>query len=243
MPTDPLFESADVRRDRDDHPVKVRGSFELPRGDVADAAAGDRVKQFLVEHADELRLPGAEALREVHSAGTPLGRVVRYQQVHDGLPILDTEVLVATDQQEDQVVQIDLNRHARLEVAPAGDQQLTAEEAREVALRAVGNPELRSEPPAPEEAFFPADDGLHRSYVVLLPTREDPPHDWRVVIDAATGEVLDRRDLIKFVDGAGLVFDPNPVVTANDAALRDPDATMPPCAFPGTPRATIDNSR
>jgi Zn-dependent metalloprotease len=93
----------------------------------------------LVEHADELRLPGAEALREVHSAATPLGRVVRYQQVHDGLPILDTEVLVATDQQEDHVVQVDLNRHARLEVAPAGDQQLTAEEARESALQAIGN--------------------------------------------------------------------------------------------------------
>jgi hypothetical protein len=242
MPTDSLFESADVRWNRDDHPVKVRGSFELPRADVADAAAGDRVKQFLVENADELRLPGAEALREVHSAGTPLGRVVRYQQVHDGLPILDTEVVVATDQQEDQVVQIDLNRHVQLEVAPAGDQQLTAEEAREAALRAVGNPSLRAEPPAPEEAFFPADNGLHRSYVVLLPTRE-PPHDWRVVVDAATGEVLDRRDLIKFVDGSGLVFDPNPVVTARDASLRDPDATVAACGFAGTARATIDAER
>lgn len=246
MSSHSLFESADVRRGRGDHPVKVEGSFELPRprADAADAGPEERVKRFLIEHADELRLPGAEELREVHSAGTPLGRVVRYQQTHEGLPVLGTEVLVAVDQQEAHVVQIDLDRQTRLEVAaPAGDQQLTAEQAREAALGAVGNPELRSEPPAPEEAFLPADDGLHRAYVVLLPTRETPPHDWRVVVDAATGEVLDRSDLIKFVDGSGLVFDPNPVVTANDAALRDPDATAAACAFTGSPRATIDAQR
>jgi Fungalysin metallopeptidase (M36)/Fungalysin/Thermolysin Propeptide Motif len=243
MSSNSLFESGEVRRGRGDHPVKVEGSFELPRprADAADVGPEERVKEFLVEHADELRLPGAEELREVHSAGTPLGRVVRFQQMHDGLPVLGTEVLVAVDQQEAHVVQIDLNRQTRLEVAaPAGDQQLTAEQAREAALGAVGNPELRSEPPAPGEAFFPADDGLHRAYVILLPTREDPPHDWRVVVDAATGEVLERRDLIKFVDGSGLVFDPNPVVTAANAALRDPDATAAACGFAGSPRATCD---
>jgi hypothetical protein len=245
MPTDSFFESADVRLDGDDHPVKVRGRFELPRADSAALAAGDPVKQFLVEHADELRLPGAEALREVHSAATPLGRVVRYQQVHEGLPIVDTEVLVAMDQQESHVVQIDLDRQTRLEVAsPATDQQLTPEQARESALQAVGNPPLRTEPPAAEEALYPAADGLRRSFVVLLPTREAQPHDWRVVVDAATGAVLDRRDLIKFVDGSGLVFDPNPVVTANDASLRDPDATVAAgCGFAGTARAVIDAQR
>lgn len=240
---EPLFESADVRRNGSGHPVKVQGSFELPRADVADAAAEERVKQFLVENAGALQLPEADALSEVHSAATPLGRVVRFQQVHEGLPILDTEVLVVVDQQEDRVVQIDLNRQTRLEVAPEGDQQLTAEQALESALRAIGSPPLRAEPAAPEEVYFPAADGLRRSFVVLLPTREDPPHDWRVVVDATTGAVLDRRDLIKLVDGSGLVFDPNPVVTANAASLRDPDATVATCGFAGTARATIDQQQ
>src|SRR4051794_9804852 len=243
MPTESLLDSAEVRRNRDDHPVKVRGTFKLARADVAAPAGGDRVKQFLVEHADELRLPGAESLLEVHTAVTPIGRVVRYQQVHDGLPVLDTEVLVATDKREDHVVQIDLDRQARLDVAPAGDRQLTPEAARQSALRAVGDPPLRTEPPEVEQAYFPGSDGLHRSYVVLLPTRESQPHDWRVVIDADTGAVLDRRDLIKLVDGTGLVFDPNPVVTAHDASLRDPDATAASCGFAGTARATIDAQR
>ncbi len=242
MPSQSLFESADVRRGAAGHPVKVRGSFELPQADAPTEAAGPRVKQFLVEHAGELRLPGAEALREVHSAETPLGHVVRYQQEHDGLPVLGTEILVAVDQQ-DRVVQIDLDRQTRLEVAPAGDQPLSAEEAQQSALQVVGNPRLRAEPPAPEEVYFPAADGLHRAFVVLLPTREAQPHDWRVVVDAATGAVLDRRDLIKHVDGSGLVFDPNPVVTAHDASLRDPDATVATCGFQGTARATIDAQR
>jgi hypothetical protein len=239
-----LSESGDVHRDVGGHPVKVRGNFELPRGDVASDTAEDRVKQFLVENADELRLPDAEALVQLHSAETLLGRVVRYQQSHDGLPILDTEVLVAVDPQEDHIVQIDLDRRTRLEVAaPVSDQQLTAEQAKESALEAVGHPSLRAEPPAPEEVYFPAADGLHRSFVVLLPTREAQPHDWRVVVEAATGVVLDRRDLIKLVDGSGLVFDPNPVVTAHDASLRDPDATVATCGFAGTARATIDAER
>ncbi|MGY1670300.1 M36 family metallopeptidase [Geodermatophilus sp. SYSU D00710] len=200
------------------------------------------MKQFLVDHAEELRIPAAEALAEVQSATTPLGRVVRYQQQLDGLPVLETEILVATNAEQDRVVQIDLDREPELQATGPGDRAVTAEEAQRAALEALEHPSLRIDPPAPTEAYRPGEDGLRRVFVVLVPTR-NPPHDWRVVVDAATGEVLDREDLITYVDGSGLVFDPNPVVTARDAGLRDPDATTSGCGFPGSSRSQVDAER
>ena len=76
----------------------------------------------------------------------------------------------------------------------------------------------------------------------MILTRE-PAHDWRIIIDAHTGEILEKRDLIFEVDGQGKVFDPNPVVTANDNTFRDPTATVATCGFAGTPIATIDAQR
>ncbi|SFT91828.1 M36 family metallopeptidase [Arthrobacter sp. ov118] len=225
-----------------DRLMKVRGDYELPRSDAELVAGGDPVKQFLIEHAEELRIPAAPALAEMHSATTPLGRVVRYQQQLDGLPVLDTQILVATNAAQDRIVQIDLDREPELEVTPAGDAPVTAEQAQQAALEDVGRPELRTEPPPPTQAYFPGDGGLHRVFVVLLPT-QNPPHDWRIMVDAATGDVLDRQDLIKHVDGSGMVFDPNPIVTARDAALRDPDATAGGCSFTGSARSTIDAQR
>ena len=62
-----------------------------------------------------------------------------------------------------------------------------------------------------------------------------------MVVDAYTGEVLAKEDLVLyFPDGQGLVFDPNPVVTANNDTYRDPDATVASCGYAGTLRATID---
>lgn len=228
-------------QDSGDRLVKVRGDYALPRSDAVSEAAGDEMKQFLIDHAAELRIPAASTLTEVHSVTTAMGRVVRYRQQLDGLPVLDTQVLVATNAAQDRIVQVDLDREPTLELTSVRDLGVTAEQARQVALEEVGRPDLRTEPPAPTEAYLPGDDGLHRVFVVLLPTQE-PPHDWRVLVDRATGEVLDLQDLIKHVDGSGLVFDPNPVVTARDSTLRDPDASGG-CGFTGSSRTTIDAQR
>lgn len=43
----------------------------------------------------------------------------------------------------------------------------------------------------------------------------------RYVIDAHSGEILKRTELIQFIEGTGQVFDPNPVNTLNDTTLQD----------------------
>ena len=155
MPNGVLQNEGDVQEDGD-RLMKVRGSYPLPRPDGGLESVEDPLKQFLVEHAEELRLPAAAELTEVHSTTTPLGRVVRYQQQLDGLPVLDTEILVATNADQDRVVQIDLERETALVLpeGPAGGEPITAEQARLAALEATGQPTCGR--PAPAHRGLPA---------------------------------------------------------------------------------------
>jgi hypothetical protein len=221
-------------------PRLISGEFPLPPADEPDQA----VVAFLEEHADELQLPRpGDRLEVVHKAATPTGQVVRLQQQYEGTPVLDTEVVVVLDN-DDRVKQLDLAHEPELRAAePAADSELKPREALKIARDVLGDFTQRGKPPAPTKVYYPTPEGLRLSYVAIVQT-EDPPHSWRFVVDAHNGEILDQRDLIVHVDGQGQVFDPNPVVTANNDTLRDPDATAAAgCAFSGTARATIDAQR
>jgi len=193
MPNEPLHEHGDVQQNGD-RLMKVRGDYELPRSDVGLSDDGDQVRQFLIDHADELKIPAAATLAETHDVTTPLGRVVRYQQQLDGLPVLATEIMVTTNQAQDRIVQIDLDRESHLDVTAAGDTQITAEEAHDTALAAVGAPKLRAEPPPPTQAYFPGDDGLHQFRYGMFGKHNSPgafghagAHSQAAWADPATG--------------------------------------------------------
>jgi hypothetical protein len=236
--------SSDARFDAHERLTRLRGDFSLPDADSLE----DAVVSFLDEHADELQLPEAKStMQVVHRVDTPTGGVVRLQQHVDSIPVFNSEVIVATDH-EGRVRQVDLHRQSRLRPAPQPDaaaeaKKLTPKQAQKHAMEAVpGELTMRGEAPKPDLVWYPTADGLRLAYLVLLPTRE-PVHDWRVLVDANTGESLDVKDIVKHYDGQGLVFDPNPVSTAGNTALRDPDATTAACGFAGTARATIDAQR
>jgi hypothetical protein len=232
------LQDCDVRRDSAGRPTKLRCELALPSSDE-----GDTVLQFLSDHADALRLPPVQRdLKVVHEADTPTGRIVRLQQQHEGIPVLDSEILVVIDN-DSRVKQVDLAHQPQPQVATdTSNDVLKPQAAVKVAEDAIGPHTVRGEAPQPEQVFYPAPEGLRLAYVVMIPAA-DPPHDWRFVIDAHSGAVLEQRDLIVHVNGSGMVFDPNPVVTSHNAALRDPDAVAGPCGFNGTARATIDAQR
>lgn len=239
-----LARDADVRRDaRTGAPRKIRLEVPLPQSDAFGDEGGDSVRSFLAAHSGELGLPADEgSLRRTKDDVTPARRVIHYQQLHQGLPVVDTDVVVQLDN-ANRIRQIDLGHHPNPHVVEvAGDSALSPGEARQRAVSSLGAVKLRQEVQEPGEVFFPTDAGLRRSYLVLVPTR-DPFHDWRILVDSGSGEILEQKDLAVSVDGAGLVFDPNPVVTANNNTFRDPAATPGTCGFPGTPVATVDGQR
>ena len=232
----------DTRRQR---PRQVRGEFALPAalGDTEEAA-GASVKRFLSDHAADLGLDmtGMD-LEQTQALSTPTGDVIRYRQVRDGTPIWGTEVLVRVDDKE-RIQQINLEHESGTPVVDVvGDAAVvTSRKATAIAKKEIGQFVARGRPSKPEKLYFPTDEGLRLAYRVVVPTKQ-PVHDWEVIIDARTEAVLSKEDIVfRMPDGQGMVFDPNPVVTANDNTLRDPDAAAS-CALTASPQATIDAQR
>lgn len=237
-----MLKDSDVRRDeRTGLPRKIRGEFPLPAGDTAT----DSVRVFLEENSDELGLKADEkSLGLIQDLITPTGRVVRFQQMHLEVPVVDSTVVVQVDR-VNRVKQLDLG-HVRDVLADisATAKKIAPKAASNKAVNSLGKHTLRQKMKDPEQVYYPTPQGLRLAYLVLILTQE-PMHDWRLIIDAHTGEILEKVDLIKELpDGTGYVFDPNPVVTANNNTYRQPTATVAGgCGYAGTALATIDAQR
>jgi len=236
-----ILKNSDVRWDeRTGRPKKIRGEFVLPAADSTE----DAVKIFLQTHREELRFDvAAKDLKKIQDTDTPIRRTIRFQQLLGGLPVFGGMIAIHLDK-GNRIRQIDLAHAPAGRCCAAGsDAKITAKEALKRASEAIGPFTQRSKPPKPEKIYYPTEAGLRLAYLILIPTR-NPAHDWRIIVDAYTGDILSREDLIFHLpDGEGYVFDPNPVVTANDNTLRDPDATVATCYFAGSPRARIDAQR
>jgi hypothetical protein len=221
-------------------PVKVRGSFSLSAG----ANVAENVKSFLTANAHELAVPfgaaGLMLVKDVRAAGY---RVLRYNHTVDGIRVFGAQ-LIATVDDAQQVRSLDLYPGpTRLRPPPPDAKLLSAQQAYDAAAASLGTFTKRLEPAAPEPIWFPADQGVVRAFEVIIATGA-PPHDWQMVVDAQTGAILLKRDLIKEMpNGTGLVFDPNPVVTAHNNTYRDSTATVATCGFAGTAVATLDAQR
>ena len=244
----PQIQDGDVSRDQlSGRPRKIRGDFELPMTAAMAADGGDTiapaVREFLKVNADQTGLRADEnSLKVVQEVNTEINRVVHFQQMHEGIPVVDTSVVVQVDD-ANRVRQVDLGNASPTVAEKVGDnRKMTSKQAVAAATAAVGEATLRQPVKDPAEVYFPTDTGLKLAYEVLILTR-NPPHDWRVIVDAYSGQILEQKDLLFHVDGQGFVFDPNPVVTANNNTLRDPTATVGTCGFAGTPIATIDAQR
>ncbi|HSD57830.1 MAG TPA: M36 family metallopeptidase [Methanotrichaceae archaeon] len=202
------------------------------------------MKAFLIDHAVDLSLAmSAKDLQTIKETTTPTGSVHRFQQLKDGIPVYGTEILVRLDNSK-RITQVNLNHVSPAKVAaPAREGPvLDAKAAIKAATEAVGKPALRKKVATPSKVYYPTPDGLRLAYAVMV-LADQPARDLSIIVDAYTGEVLSKSDLTEFEDGEGFVFDPNPVVTSGNNALRAPEATVTPCGFAGSSQATIDAQR
>jgi hypothetical protein len=218
---------------------KIRGEYMLPVGDSIE----DSIKAFLHTNSRDLgEVPDPENLKIIQEVSTPTRKVVRFQQQQNNIPVLYTNIVVQLDK-SNRIKQVDLGHTSNTNIIqPSADRNISPEEAIKYASESLGSFTLRKKPVAPIQVYYPTPNGLKLAYQVLILTRE-PEHDWQIIVDAYTGDVLEKKDLIFHIDGQGLVFDPNPVVTANNNTYRDPDAVASTCGFSGTSRATIDAER
>ena len=229
-----------VDRDETGRPRKVRGDITLPQANTVESF----VTEFLKSNAAELQLNiDPSSLKIVQKSATPIGEILRYQQFINDIPVFNSIVIVQTN--HGKIKELNFRHTHEPKIASDTDAcNITAQVAFEKAMESLENVKLRGKRIDPTLIYYPSDDGLHLAYLVLILT-QDPMHDWNVIVDAKTGVILQKVDNIKSMpDGTGFVFDPNPVVTANNNTLRQPTATIAAgCGFAGTSVATIDAQR
>src|SRR5215831_6126138 len=239
------LEQLKIDRHLSGRPHKISGL--MPLDQATGTAESSAVASFLNDHAGELQLGVDPAsLNLVHEAATPVRKIYRYQKTIGGVPVHNGYVIVQVDNQAN-VNHIEVSQDAQKMAPPAAldAADIGAGAAEQKALQSLGGDvKLRGTKPDPVKMYLPTDAGLKLSYQVLIPTQE-PMHDWQIFVDAGSGEILSKADIIKHLpDGSGFVFDPNPVVTANNNTLRQPTATIAGgCGYAGSTVATIDAQR
>jgi len=211
--------------------VKAQASRKSPRK-IAEATlkkiAGDlKIKSDLSQlHFDKVR----ESI---------LGSHVLFQQYHAGKQISNAWIRVDIDKDgrvfnilndlvpEPAMVQArkaDARRDAAIQA-----KQLSAREAQACAIEAVAPAREDVIRVVHNELCYYTHNGVPTlSWKVIVKTKPKQsgakarrPAEWKMYIDATTGAILEKRNLLRFVDGKGRVFDPNPVVTLNDTSLKD----------------------
>jgi len=169
-----------------------RGQPRLTRGlraPTAGATDEARARGFLARHPSlaggarlELRLQAVQALREL--------RVVRFQQLHGGLPVFGATVTVTLDR-EGNVRAVSSEASAPTGL-PALQPRLGALQATAAALARVA-PGAHTLPEAGRAQLGILDEGAARLvYRVTLPLTVDPRGRFHL-IDAATGRYLGWR--------------------------------------------------
>lgn len=164
-----------------------------------------------------------------------LGNHVLYQQQFQGKPISGAWVRVDIDKEgkvynilndlvPEPVLKKSETLQAKKNASPSSDSpmpQLTADEVKKLAVEAVQPSQATLDDVLETElVFFPENSIPVLAWKVIVKAKT-PAAEWKIYFDAITGAILDKINLLKYVDGTGKVFDPNPVVVLNDTSLED----------------------
>jgi Zn-dependent metalloprotease len=116
----------------------------------------------------------------------------------------------------DDAVQAKRARNAASPRRAGAEAELTADEAIERAFEATGDKsESSRRAEMPEYVYFPHDGIPTPAWKVTVENTSSRAGEWKVYVDAVSGDVLESIDLIKRQSGHGQVFDPNLVVALN----------------------------
>jgi hypothetical protein len=213
-------------------------------------SAKEQAEAFLRKAAEALKIdPDLSQLKFDQVKDSILGKHVLFQQYEGGKPITGAWARVDINHEGDVynvetslIPEKSLAKSARTAVvaAAAPPPTLTKDDAIRRAVEATGPAERDYRVEDTEEVMY-AVEGVPRPAWKVVIVRDQPRGDWKVYVDAASGDVLDKIDLLKAQDGKGRVFDPNPVVALNDTSLRD-KSTIPGAAYSEVQLRDLDGS-
>ena len=155
------------------------------------------------------------------------GNHVRFHQYHNGIEVYGATISLHTNR-SGQIRVIHSNYFPYININTAAT--LSPDQAIGIAVVDARASELRK-PSRAKLVIFPTNDVeptggyadvYHLAYRVNLHPLQ-PLASLEYIIDANTGEPLYQQNLLRYADGRGRVFNPNPVVALKDFALTDQD--------------------
>ena len=208
-----------------------------------EAEARATAETYLKKIARTLKIaPDLSQLRFDKVVETILGTHVLFQQYEAGTPISGAWIKVDIDRGGNvynvvnDLVPISFVRKASKAAKP---QRITRAEAIQAARGSTKSPLPRIQKvEEPELVMWPVDGVPRLAWKVLLKTTR-PAREYKVYVDAATGRVLKQVGLLKYAQGKGKVFNPNPVVSLGDTTLKQRSA-IPPAAYLAVTLRNID---
>jgi subtilisin-like proprotein convertase family protein len=140
----------------------------------------------------------------------------RYQQVYQGVPVFGRWIAVNIRYNGTiSSVMSDYKHNINLSTIP----DISADEALQKAIADVGVTSYRGQ--SQTELVVYANGSEPTLCWKALILAEKPLGDWQVFVDAHNGNIVDKDNIMEFVDGHGYIFDPNPVVSTQNTNLMD----------------------
>jgi Zn-dependent metalloprotease len=168
-----------------------------------------------------------------------LGKHVLFQQQFDGKSISGAWIRVDIDNegkvyniQNDLVPEPVMKKAEKLKnvKSKVSTAQLSEQQAMKIALKDAGQNEKAFKNISDKELAFYQHEGVPTLAWKIVVSVKKPEAAWKYYLDAGTGAVLKKIDLLKKVSGYGNVFDPNPVAVLDDTGLEE-DSHIPDTAY------------
>ena len=225
-----LRASVALQRIKSDSQTPVRTRWHRDRGTVRSlynltlpAPVGTpetSARQCLSDYCDLFALTDPRVELRLQAVQKSLtGRHIRFHQYYQGIEVYGASISVHMNR-SGQIRVIHSNYFPQIDINTSAS--LSSAQAISIALAELGAIDLRK-PSRVGLVIFPTRNGTYAlAYRVIIHLRH-PLASWEYIIDAHTGAPLHRRSLLRFADGRGRVFNPNPVVALKDLTLMDQD--------------------
>jgi Zn-dependent metalloprotease len=175
-----------------------------------------------------------------------LGKHVLYQQYHQDKPITGAWVRVDIDNegkvynilndlvpadliQQSELLQANKSKSIEMDI---GARVITSEEVKSMAAKEI-SPSVEAhdyDKTEPEPVYFQLKGTPPILAWKVMIKGEKPAVEMLIYFDAHSGKVLDKSNLLKYINGAGRVFDPHPVAALNNTSLKH-NSVIPPAAY------------
>ncbi len=215
---------------------QVDGLIKIPLHDDIN----ESVRNFLMEHSAlfgiKIDLSDLEFIGKADGIGTVH---IRYQQHHEGIPVMNAFTTVHLDK-EHKIIKIKSNYHPviALDTQIILSRGISKEKAIEIVRSHLKAERKDIHHSSANLIIYPKEDAFYLVWEVRI---SYPAESHHVYVNVEDGSILSTINVLKKKDGTGKVFIPNPVVALGDLNLA-PDSDIPEKAYTEVILMELDGS-